>query len=78
MANTGPWFGSSRCQFFKAILGPNVSLVRARVANRWSEAVVGPEPLDKLRDASVTRVDPTDAEEAFERAYASGTAASSD
>jgi hypothetical protein len=60
-------------KFFKAILGANVSLVRARVVNRWfeaSEAVAGPEPLDKLLDANVTRVDPKDAEEAFERAMA--------
>jgi hypothetical protein len=60
-------------KFFKAILGANVSLVRARIINRWfeaSEAVAGPEPLDKLLDANVVRVDPKDGEEAFERAMA--------
>jgi hypothetical protein len=60
-------------KFFKAILGTNVNLVRARVVNRWfeaSEAVAGPELLDRLLDANVTRVDPKDAEEAFERAMA--------
>lgn len=60
-------------KFFKDILGSNVSLVRARVVNRWFEAtegLTGPEPLDKHLDANVTRVDPKDAEEAFERAMA--------
>jgi hypothetical protein len=60
-------------KFFKPILGASVSLVRARVVNRWfeaSEGLAGPEPLDKFLDANVTRVDPKDAEEAFERAMA--------
>jgi hypothetical protein len=60
-------------KFFMTILGANVSLVRARLVNRWfeaSEAVAGPEPLDKLLDANIVRVDPKDAEEAFERAMA--------
>jgi len=60
-------------RFFKDILGASVSLVRARVVNRWfeaSEVVGGPEPLDKMLDADVTRVDPKDAEDAFERAMA--------
>jgi hypothetical protein len=60
-------------KFFKDILGANVTLERARVVNRWfeaSEGIAGPEPLDKHLDANVTRVDPKDAEEAFERAMA--------
>ncbi len=60
-------------KFFKDILGATVSLVRARVVNRWfeaSEGLGGPEPLDKWLDTNVTRVDPKDAEEAFERAMA--------
>jgi hypothetical protein len=60
-------------KFFKAILGTSVSLVRARVINRWfeaSEAASGLEPLDKLLDTNVTHVDPKDAEDAFERAMA--------
>ena len=60
-------------KFLKDVLGESVSLVRARIVNRWfeaSEGLAGPEPLDKHLDANVTRVEPTDAEEAFERAMA--------
>ena len=41
--------------------------------NRWldaSEGVAGPEPLDKLLDANVVRIDPKNAEDAFQRAMA--------
>lgn len=60
-------------KFFGPILGPKVVLVRARVINRWfegAEAARGLERLDRLLDANVVRIDPKDAEDAFDRAMA--------
>jgi hypothetical protein len=60
-------------KFFAPRFGSNAVLSRARIINRWfelSEAGIGLERLDKLLDANVVRIDPRDAEEAFERAMA--------
>lgn len=60
-------------KFFGPILGRTATLVRARVINRWfdaSEGVAGPDPLDKLLDTNVVRIDPKNAESKFRQAMA--------
>ena len=60
-------------KFFAPLFGQSVALSRLRVVNRWfaaEEAAVGLDRLDKLLDSNVVRIDPGDAERAFERAMA--------
>jgi hypothetical protein len=60
-------------KFFGPILDDKATPVRVRVINRWldaAEGLAGPEPLDRLLDQNVTRVDPQAAEDAFDRAMA--------
>ncbi len=63
-------------KFFGPILGADVVLRRVRVLNRWLDAEErhgGLKQVDRLLDRDVVKIDPRDAEEAFDKAMAGAT-----